>query len=239
MNYEIKYIDHFINNFCTCSRPKTTENDICEKCDKKQPTKSVLDHIGRNIRETAERIRKDRDLSFKVEEEPRYDNVGEIHLGGAQRDQIYSDPDRNIILTLDHQRSPQRRRRENPAPEENPKENPEVNPEDNPPYLGEQPPFVENLLQPNLGQEEELNPLVNLDLDDLEMENAARGLRDSIMGLNQERFSGTKGEDPETFFVRIERHANFSGWKMEPRTETTCCFLGAQGYRKRLRRDLA
>ena len=74
-------VDHFINNFCT---------------------------ISRNIRKITENIREDRDLSLEPEEEPLYDKVGELHLGGTQGDQLYSDPDRNIILTL----TP-RRRREN------------------------------------------------------------------------------------------------------------------------------
>ena len=77
-----KTVDHFINNFCT---------------------------ISRNIRKITENIREDRDLPLEPEEEPLYDNVGELHLGGTQGDQLYSDPDRNIILTL----TPPRRRREN------------------------------------------------------------------------------------------------------------------------------
>ena len=156
------------------------------------------------------------EVAIDQSKEPVYDNVGELHLGGAQREPLYSDPDRNIILTLDHQRSPQRKRRANLAPELDPEENTE-----NYPLY----PFPQQI-GAELNQHE--NPLQNRE-QDLENEGmeSLRGLRDSIMGLNQESFSGAKGESPETFFVRIERHANFGGWNEERKLQAV--FLALRG----------
>ena len=232
MSYE-ESVDHFLSNFCTCeeqlTRSKTIEGGVCEVCKKDQVVnKSVLErvlsekrkrkeiaenpiyqsipNVVREIRNQTERLRSESDI-FQEGDSQVYDNVDELHLGGTQGDQLYSDPDRNIILTL----TPPRRRRENLA-QVNRGEYPELNqPEEG---------LEQNQGQPLLDQED-------LGLEDLEMENAARGLRDSIMGLNQERFSGLKDEDPDTFFVRIERHANFSGWDEDRKLHAV--FLALRG----------
>ena len=73
------------------------------------------------------------------------------------------------------------------------------------------------------------HPLVggHIDVRNQEMDNAARSLRDSLMGLNQEQFSGNKGEDPNAFFVRIDRQANFSGWNDDRKLHAV--FLALRG----------
>ena len=154
------------------------------------------------------------EVAIDQSKEPVYDNVGELHLGGAQREPLYSDPDRNIILTLDHQRSPQRKRRANLAPELDPEENTE-----NYPLY----PFPQQI-GAELNQHE--NPLQNRE-QDLENEGmeSLRGLRDSIMGLNQESFSGAKGESSGAIGECSGAKRESSGARGENSEARVCFFL--------------